>query len=59
MIHHQKNRNYLIERMEKAMFDEVKLKEVIPGIKSVVIKNEVSEELWEIARKIINKPNKK
>lgn len=41
------------------MFDEVKLKEVIPGIKSVVIKNEVSEELWEIARKIINKPNKK
>lgn len=33
---------------------EVALKEEIPGIKKVVLKNEVSEDLLEQARKILN-----
>ncbi|MGH4138835.1 NifU family protein [Clostridium sp.] len=33
---------------------EVALKESIPGIKSVMLKNEISEELLEEARKILN-----
>jgi Fe-S cluster biogenesis protein NfuA len=38
---------------------EAALKEAMPGIKSVVIKNEVSEELWDMARKFLNDRNEK
>jgi Fe-S cluster biogenesis protein NfuA len=38
---------------------EAALKEAIPSIKNVVIKNEISEELWDTARKILNNRNKK
>lgn len=37
---------------------EVALKEVIPSIKKVVLKNEVSEALLEQARKILNDSNR-
>lgn len=38
---------------------EAELKETIPGIKKVILKNEVSEELLEQARKILNNGNSK
>jgi Fe-S cluster biogenesis protein NfuA len=38
---------------------ESALKEAIPSIKSVVIKNEISEELWDTARKFLKDRNRK
>ena len=35
------------------------LKEAMPSIKDVVIKNEISDELWEAARMLLNNKNKK
>ena len=37
---------------------EAELKQAIPGIKKVILKNEVSEELLEQARKILNDGNR-
>lgn len=37
---------------------EAALKETIPGIKKVILKNEVSEELLEQARKFLNEDNR-
>ena len=37
---------------------EVALKEAIPGIKKVILKNEISEELLEQARKFLNKSDR-
>ena len=46
--------NYTVEHVVEAA-----LKEAIPSIKSVVIKNEVSEELWDTAKKLLNNSNRK
>lgn len=34
------------------------LKEAMPSIKDVVIKNEISDELWEAAKMLLNNKNK-
>ena len=38
---------------------EATLKEAIPSIKGVVIKSELSEELWDTAKKFLNSSNRK